>query len=86
MREWLRSARQERGLTMKQMADELHISESYYCSIENGHRQRNMDFSLAAKISSVLKISMKQILVFEQSQRSTTNVQFSDSEAAETGQ
>lgn len=36
MRKWLKKARQEHGLTMKQMADELHISESYYCSIENG--------------------------------------------------
>lgn len=75
MREWLRNARQERGLTMKQMADELHISESYYCSIENGHRQRDMDLSLAAKISGILKISMKQILKFEQSQRTTKSVQ-----------
>ena len=75
MREWLRNARQERGLTMKQMADELHISESYYCSIENGHRQRDMDISLVAKISGILKISMKQILKFEQSQRTTKSIQ-----------
>lgn len=75
MREWLRNARQEQGLTMKQMADELHISESYYCSIENGYRQRDMDISLVAKISGTLKISMKQILKFEQSHRTTKQVQ-----------
>lgn len=71
MRMWLRDARQESGLTMKQMADALHISESYYCSIENGYRQRDMDISLVAKISETLKIPVKQILRFEQSQRTT---------------
>lgn len=75
MRKWLRDARQERGFTMKQMADALHISESYYCSIENGYRQRDMDISLVTKISTTLKLPAKQILKFEQSQRTTTDVQ-----------
>ena len=75
MRKWLKKARQDHGLTMKQMADELHISESYYCSIENGYRQRDMDISLAAKISETLKISMKQVLKFEQANRTTKQVQ-----------
>ena len=66
MRQWLRDIRQKHGLTMRQMADELHISESYYCSIENGYRQQDMDISLVAKISRVLKISVEQILEFEQ--------------------
>lgn len=71
MREWLRDARQGRGLTMKQLADNLHISESYYCSIENGYRQRDMDISLVSKISAALKMPVKQILKFEQAQRTT---------------
>ena len=74
MRDWLRSARQQKALTMKQMACKLHISESYYCSIENGYRQRDMDISLAEKISSTLNIPVKQILKFEQSQRTTNTV------------
>lgn len=65
MRDWLKNARLEKGLTMKQMAEELHISESYYCSIENGYRQRDMDISLADKLSAVLKLSLKQILKSE---------------------
>lgn len=71
MREWLRDARQSQRLTMKQMAAKLHISESYYCSIENGYRQRDMDISLVGKISDVLEISVKQILKLEQSLRTT---------------
>ena len=69
----MREARLANGMTMKQIADKLHISESYYCSIENGYRQRDMDISLANGISKVLKISVKQILQYEQSQRVSAN-------------
>ena len=74
MREWLRNARLGRGFTMKRLADELHISESYYCSIENGYRQKDMDISLVEKISKSLRIPVSQILKFEQSQRTTEEV------------
>lgn len=62
MRKWLREARENGGLTMKQMAEKLLISESYYCAIENGTRQRNMDISLAERISETLQIPIKEIL------------------------
>lgn len=65
MRQWLKDARVAKGLTMKQLANELHISESYYCSIENGNRQRDMDLSLAEKIGSSLGIHIKKILNLE---------------------
>lgn len=74
MREWLRNARLGRGFTMKRLADELHISESYYCSIENGYRQKDMDISLVEKISKSLRIPVSQILKFEQSQRTAEEV------------
>ena len=66
MRTWLENARRQKGLTMKQLAEELHISESYYCSIENGYRKKNMDISLAKKISEALEISLSQIIDYEQ--------------------
>ena len=74
MREWLRNARLGKGFTMKRFADELHISESYYCSIENGYRQKDMDISLVEKISKSLRVPVSQILKFEQSQRTTREV------------
>lgn len=74
MREWLRNARLGKGFTMKRLADELHISESYYCSIENGYRQKDMDISLVEKISKSLRVPVSQILKFEQSQRTTGEV------------
>ena len=74
MREWLRNARLGKGFTMKRLADELHISESYYCSIENGYRQKDIDISLVEKISKSLRVPVSQILKFEQSQRTTREV------------
>ncbi len=74
MREWLRNARLGKGFTMKRLADELHISESYYCSIENGYRQKDMDISLVEKISKSLCVPVSQILKFEQAHRTTSAV------------
>ena len=34
MREWLRNARNERNLTLKELAEKLDISESYLSTIE----------------------------------------------------
>lgn len=70
LRKWLRDARAERGITMHCMAEKLCISESYYCSIENGYRQRSMDLSLADKIGKALEIPIKQILKYEADMRS----------------
>lgn len=59
---WLEKARCEAGKTMKQVAGELGISESYYCEIENGNRQKRLDLSLATNLSLVLSIPIKTIL------------------------
>ena len=71
MREWLKNAREEKKLTMKDIAAKLHISESYYCSIENGYRQKNMDIVLAEKLGEVLEIPLKRILEYEAKLRET---------------
>ena len=65
MREWLKTARVEKNLTMKEMGVKLGISESYYCSIENGIRQKKMDFGLVAALASILEIPMEAIAQFE---------------------
>ena len=75
MRAWLKNLRIEKNLSMKQMADKLGISESYYCSIENGYRQRNMDISLAAKISKIFSIPIKRVLQFEEEMKSQMSEQ-----------
>ena len=65
MREWLKRLRTERGLTMKQMGDKLGISESYYCSIENGIRQKKMDMMLISALSVALGIPMSDVVQYE---------------------
>ena len=48
MRNWLRELRMNKGYTMKDMGEKLGISESYYCAIENGDRQKKMDMLIAS--------------------------------------
>lgn len=38
MRDNLKKARQEAGMTQKQVAEHLHITERYYQSLEYGNR------------------------------------------------
>lgn len=59
---WMKKAREEAGYSMKQAAEKLDISESYYCEIENGNRQKSLDLSFAMRISSVFGLPVKDIL------------------------
>ena len=61
-RVWMKSKREQLGMTMKDVADKLNISESYYCSIENGIRQKKMDISLAASLSAIFGLPISQIV------------------------
>jgi len=65
MRGWLKDARLEKGLTMKQMGEKLNITESYYCTIESGERQKNMDISLVSGLSAILGIPIAKIAELE---------------------
>lgn len=65
MRVWLQNARTEKNLTMKEMSAKLGISESYYCSIENGTRQKKMEIGLAVAISVILGMSVETIAQHE---------------------
>ena len=65
MREWLKTLRTEKGLTMREMGTKLGISESYYCAIENGERQKKMDIVLIAGLSSALNVSVAKIVQYE---------------------
>lgn len=67
MREWLKAARENSGLTMKAASEKLGISESYYCSIENGVRQKKMDITLAAKISTAFDMPLTEVIENERS-------------------
>ena len=66
MREWLKNSRKEKGITMSELASKLDISESYYCLIENGERQKRMDISLLAKLADTLNIPIAAIVALDE--------------------
>ena len=65
MREWLKSKRLEKGMTMKDMGEKLGISESYYSMIESGERQKKMDLTLVAGLSVALGVSIAEIVAYD---------------------
>ncbi len=65
MRDYLQKMRVERGLTQKDMGKKLGISESYYCCIEKGERQKKMDVVLAASLATVFGVPIARIYELE---------------------
>lgn len=57
MRENLRKARKEKGLTQQSVADYLGISLRYYQNIESG--DRNGDFVIWDKLEDLFKIHQR---------------------------
>lgn len=47
---------------MKNVAGSIGISEGYYCSIENGDKQKRMDTSLILGLAKALDIEPAEIL------------------------
>jgi transcriptional regulator with XRE-family HTH domain len=70
MREWLKTMRTEQGLTMKDLSKRLGISESYYCAIENGERQKRMDLMLCHQLSAIFGKPVSEISDAEMRYRS----------------
>lgn len=66
MRDWLQSARKEKGLTQKEVAEKLMVSEAYYSYIESGDRQKRMDLTLAVKLSGIFGIPIERIVELEE--------------------
>lgn len=69
MRDWLKISRKEKGITMSELANKLDISESYYCLIENGERQKRMDISLLTKLADALNIPIAEIVALEEEKK-----------------
>lgn len=61
MREYLKRLRENRSLTLAEVAKKLDISESYYSLIESGKRQEKMDLILAAKLSVIFDVPLSVI-------------------------
>lgn len=61
MRDWMIQRRKELNLTAGQVAKELEITQPYYSMIENGLKQKKMDFRLAYKLANVFEMSLEDI-------------------------
>lgn len=62
MRAWLKKARTEKGLTLKNVSKSAGISECYYSQIENG--RRNASPTVAKRIATVLGIPWENFFEF----------------------
>ena len=72
LRDYLIELRAKKGLTQADVAKKIGISEPYYQMIESGKRQRNMDITLAAKLSDVFSVPMDQLVQEEAKLAKTT--------------
>lgn len=70
MRDWLIAERKKHGWTMKEMGEKLNISESYYCAIEAGTRQKKMDIVLVAALANIFKMPISVIAKLEEGRAS----------------
>ena len=62
MRDYLKQLREDRGLSMQDIADKLDISRQYYQMIESGERQKKMDITLVRGIATALNVSLESII------------------------
>lgn len=62
---WLKNLREERKMTQKEVASKLGISESYYCSIERGERQKKMDMFVITGLAVAFNVQVTEIAKME---------------------
>lgn len=59
MRTWLKEARNQKGISQKQAAKIIGISQSYYAALETGVRGKNIPGSLAKKIAQTFNFDWR---------------------------
>ena len=62
MRRWLKNLRTQNGYTQTEIANKLGIAQNYYCSIESGERQKDLDLSFVTRIASIFNVSIEWIV------------------------
>lgn len=65
MRGYLKRERKKLGLTQREVADKLGISQNYYCDIENGNRQNEMRSNILTGLSKIFNLSVNEIIEME---------------------
>jgi len=62
VRDWLRNARIDKGITLAEMAGRLGITSGYLCEIERGTRQIDMALSMAELLSAALDMPLQDVI------------------------
>lgn len=62
MRDYLKKARENSGYTQKYVAEQIGISQNYYCDIENGVRQKDLKIDILIKLSKLLNIPIETMI------------------------
>ncbi|HBC94694.1 MAG TPA: XRE family transcriptional regulator [Pelotomaculum sp.] len=63
MQKSLKSIRAEKGIGQQFMANQLGISKTHYCNLENG--KRRLSYAMALQISQILKVPIQNIFFGE---------------------
>ena len=66
MREYLRKFRIQEGHSQQNVASKLGITQQYYALIENGERQRDMNFSIISKLAELYRIEPGEVMAMEE--------------------
>ena len=66
MRHYLKVARENKGYTQRYVAEQIGISQNYYCDIENGIRQKELKASTLNAISRLLEIPLEEMISEEE--------------------
>ena len=65
MRNYLKREREKHGFTQKYVAEQLGISQNYYCDIENGNRQNEIKASILVGLANIFGLSVDEIVNME---------------------
>ena len=66
MREYLIEIRKNKNYTQAIVAEKLNITESYYCLIESGERQKTLALDMAQKLADIFEVPISYIIDQEQ--------------------
>lgn len=58
MRAWLKSLRENSGLSQSAIAEKLGITQNYYCEIERGEKMKNLPLPFALKLCEILGVDL----------------------------
>ena len=66
MRNYLKSLRENNGLSQQNVENITGIKQQYYSLIETGERQQDMSLSVMEKLSSALNVPLDEFIKMEQ--------------------